>query len=399
MRDEGVLAGMRVVEVSAFVAVPLGGMTLAQLGAEVIRVDPLGGGLDIGRWPITNDGTSLYWAGLNKGKRSVAVDIRSERARDLIRKLITAPGDDAGILITNLAPRWLDYELLREQRPDLIMVVLQGNPDGSIAVDYTVNAAAGFPQITGDGTGPVNHVLPAWDVNAGTQVALAVLAAILHRKATGTGQYVELSLADVAFATLGHLGFIAEVVINDQDRQAYGNYVFGSYGHDFLTADEKRAMVTAFTTRQWQSLVDATETSDQMADLESQSGLDLSDEGARFEAREQISAVLEPWFAARTLDQVREVLDAHRVCWGPYQSFRQLVEDDPRIQANPLFEEIEQPGIGRYPAPGPATLFSAVGRPPVRPAPRLGADTETVLAEHLQLATADLVALREEGVI
>ena len=327
----GVLAGLRVVEVSAFVAVPLGGMTLAQLGADVIRVDPLGGGIDIGRWPITSDGTSLYWAGLNKGKRSVTVDIRSDKGRDLVRRLIAAPGGDGGILITNLAPGWLDYALLKEQRPDLIMVVLRGNPDGSIAVDYTVNAAAGLPLITGDGTGAVNHVLPAWDVNAGTQVALAVLAAVLHRKATGAGQYVELSLADVALATLGHLGFIAEVIINNQDRQAYGNYVFGSYGRDFLTSDQQRAMVTAFTTRQWQSLVEATETGDQMADLESQSGLDLSDEGARFEAREQISAILEPWFVARSLDHVRKVLDAHRVCWGPYQSVRQLVEDDSRI--------------------------------------------------------------------
>jgi len=73
---------MRVVECSAFVAAPLGGMTLAQLGAEVIRVDPIGGGLDVKRWPVTRDGKSLFWAGLNKGKRSVVVDIRSPRGRE-----------------------------------------------------------------------------------------------------------------------------------------------------------------------------------------------------------------------------------------------------------------------------------------------------------------------------
>lgn len=399
MSAVGVLAGLRVVEVSAFVAVPLAGMTLAQLGAEVIRIDPLGGGLDIGRWPNTNDGTSLYWAGLNKGKRSVTVDVRADKGRDLIRRLIATPGDDAGILITNLAPRWLEYERLKEERLDLIMVVLRGNPNGSIAVDYTVNAAAGFPLITGDGTAPVNHVLPAWDVIAGTQVGLAVLAAVLHRKATGEGQLVELSLADVAFSTLGHLGYIAEVVVNDQERQAYGNYVFGSYGKDFVTADGRRVMVTALTDRQWRSLVEATATGDQMADLESASGLDLSDEGARFKGRESISAVLAPWFAARSLSQVREVLDAHRVCWGPYQSIRQLVENDPRISSNPLFEEVEQPGIGSYPAPGPVTVFNATGRPAVHPAPTLGADTESVLRQHLELPMAELVALREEGVI
>ncbi|NIR37491.1 MAG: 2-methylfumaryl-CoA isomerase, partial [Actinobacteria bacterium] len=125
------------------------GMTLAQLGAEVVRIDPPGGGLDYGRWPLTAEGASLYWAGLNKGKRSVTVDMRTDRGREIVRGLVTASGDGAGILVTNLSPRWLDYEQLRAERPDVIMVVLRGSPDGSIAVDYTVNAAAGYPSVTG----------------------------------------------------------------------------------------------------------------------------------------------------------------------------------------------------------------------------------------------------------
>lgn len=399
MNPKGVLTGLRVVEVSAFVAVPLGGLTLAQLGAEVIRIDPPGGGLDFGRWPVTQDGKSLYWAGLNKSKKSVTIDTRDERGRDVIRRLVTAPGDTGGILITNLDLEWLDYQFLKESREDVIVVSLLGNPDGSIAVDYTVNAAAGFPGVTGDGHRPVNHVLPAWDVTAGNQVALAVLAAVLHRKTTGEGQHVELSLADVAFSTLGHLGFIGEVVVNDEDRKAYGNYVFGSFGRDFLTADGERVMVTALTARQWQSLVEATGTSKDFTELETRSELDLRDEGARFIAREEISAILEPWFATRPLDQVHEILEANRVCWGTYRSFRQLVDSDPRIRANPLFEEIEQPGIGHYPAPGSAPVFGATGRLPVRPAPSLGEDTLSVLQEHLQLSRRQLTSLRRAGVL
>ena len=109
----GVLDGLRVVELSAFVAVPLAGMTLAQLGAEVIRVDPPGGGLDYRRRPITDSGAGLYWAGLNKGKRSVTIDLRSKEGRSLVRDLITAPGEDGGILITNLSPRWISYDDIR----------------------------------------------------------------------------------------------------------------------------------------------------------------------------------------------------------------------------------------------------------------------------------------------
>src|ERR1700730_18108549 len=97
----GILSGMRIVELSAFVAAPLGGATLAALGADVIRVDPPGGGIDIGRWPL-HRGRSLYWAGLNQGKRSVTIDTRSEVGRKMVSKLITAPGEGGGILLTNL---------------------------------------------------------------------------------------------------------------------------------------------------------------------------------------------------------------------------------------------------------------------------------------------------------
>jgi Predicted acyl-CoA transferases/carnitine dehydratase len=136
----GILSGMRVVEGSAFVAAPLGGMTLAQLGADVIRFDPIGGGLDYKRWPVTLDGRhSLFWAGLNKGKRSIAVDIRHPRGQEILTHLICAPGDNAGLFITNFPARgWLSYDALKAHRADLIMVNLLGRRDGSSEVDYTV---------------------------------------------------------------------------------------------------------------------------------------------------------------------------------------------------------------------------------------------------------------------
>ena len=129
------LEGMRVVELSSFVAVPLGGMTLAQLGADVIRVDQIGGGPDIDRWPLAPSGRSLYWAGLNKGKRSVTVDLRSPEGRELVADLVA----ESGVVLTNAPQReGLTYEALRERRPDLIHVQLQGRRDGGNAVDYTV---------------------------------------------------------------------------------------------------------------------------------------------------------------------------------------------------------------------------------------------------------------------
>ncbi len=380
----GVLAGMRVVEVSAFVAVPFAGTTLAHLGADVIRVDPLGGGIDANRWPVTEDGTSLYWNGLNQGKRSVALDLATEEGRETARRLATAPGEDAGILITNLAPGWLDLGDLRARRPDLIAVVLRGNPDGSIAVDYTVNAATGFPAVTGAGPEPINHVLPAWDLLAGSLVVTAVLAAERHRSRTGEGQLVELSLADVALAAAGHLGFLAEAEVNDADRPALGNDVYGQYGRDFATSDGRRVMVAAFTPRQWRALVDATGTRAAMAALARRLGADFDDEAARFAARADISAILRPWFARRPLADVRAELDRHGVLWGPYQTFRQLLAEDPRAStANPLFSRIDQPGAGAHLSPGSPLRFGGFGPGSARPAPVLGEHTAAVLAELL----------------
>ena len=396
----GILDGMRVVEISAFVAAPLGGMTLAQLGAEVIRIDPPGGGLDFRRWPVAADGTSLYWAGLNKGKRSVAIDPAAQEGRRLIRSLITAPGADAGIFITNLSPRWLDYRSLAQDRADLIMAALSGNPDGSIAVDYTVNAAAGYPALTGDGSGPVNHVLPAWDVIAGNMMATAVLAAERRRLRTGEGTLVEFSLADAAFTVAAHLGQIGEAAATGRDRPAFGNYLFGSYGKDFPTADGRRVMVVALTPRQWSALVAATETGPAMEKLQEDLGTDLREEGARFAAREKITELLAPWFEARTLEEAAPVLNRLRACWGAYRTVRQLTEEDPRLdpQRNPLWSMVDQPGAGAIPSPASPLDFSGVPRPPAAPAPLLGADTRAVLGELLGLGERELDRLEEAGV-
>ena len=211
-RDGAPLAGLRVIEVSSFVAAPLGGMTLAQLGAEVIRIDPLGGAPDTTRWPLAPNGGSLYWAGLNKGKRSVTLDLRSPGGQRAVADLVASSGPDGGIVLTNAGYPWLSYDALRDARPDLIHLHITGRHDGSPAVDYTVNAGVGFPLVTGRPrhAGPVNHVLPAWDVACGLYAAVGILAAERHRRRTGAGRAITLALADVALAVTGHLGFLAE---------------------------------------------------------------------------------------------------------------------------------------------------------------------------------------------
>jgi 2-methylfumaryl-CoA isomerase len=162
------LAGTRVIESSAFIAAPLCGLTLAQYGADVIRFDLIGGGIDYRRLPVMPGGRSVYWTSLNKGKRSIAIDIRKPEGKDLLRALVTAPGADTAVLLTNVPSAFLSHDALSVARPDLISCTIEGNGDGSTAVDYTVHCATGYPMITGTGSRehPVNQTLPAWDLAA-----------------------------------------------------------------------------------------------------------------------------------------------------------------------------------------------------------------------------------------
>jgi 2-methylfumaryl-CoA isomerase len=390
------LAGVRIIEISSFVAVPLAGMTLGQLGAEVIRVDPIGGAADYHRWPVTEGGESIYWAGLNKGKRSVAADMRSVEGQLLVQRLIA----EAGVLITNVTGRqWHSYGELVTARPDLIHVEVSGRADGGTGVDYTVNAGLGFPLVTGPAqlAAPVNHVLPAWDISCGLYVALAVSAALRHRDATGEGSRISIPLENVALATAGNLGFLTEVMINGTERERLGNTVFGTYGQNFTSSDGVAFMLVALTGRHFRDLSEVTGTTKAVAALAEALGADFSDEGQRYTHRDALTGLFTLWFSQHTAEEIAAALSGTSVLWERYRTFTD-VATDPRVTANPLFTPLDQPRVGRYLAPG---LPMAIGGvyPPAVPAPAVGDDTAAVLAEHLGLDAEEIAALTESGTV
>ncbi|MGA4946392.1 CoA transferase [Streptomyces cinereoruber] len=385
------LAGLRVVEISSYVATPLCGLTLAQLGADVLRVEPLGGAADRTRWPLADSGTSLYWSGLNKGKRAVAVDMASAEGRRRVADLIV--GGDPCVVVSN-TDRYpeLGYEELSVRRPDVIHVLLQGRADGGAGVDYTVQAATGFPLVTGpaESAAPVNHVLPAWDIAAGLYLAVGLLAAERARLRTGRGRRIRVALDEVALATAGNLGYLAEAQVTTHDREKSGNDVFGTYGRDFTTADGVRVMIVILTGRHWTKLLAATGLTAAFEGLAESLGIDFSGESQRYEHRELISTLLSRWFAATPYTEAARLLDEHRILWERYRSFAELGRDGgAELRKSDLFAVVDQPGVGPHLAPKSPIVVDG-GRLDPLPAPMVGQhDAEFLPSEGKVESSAD----------
>jgi 2-methylfumaryl-CoA isomerase len=399
----GLLKGLRVVEGAAFIAGPSCGMHMALMGADVIRFDRIGGGPDYNRWPLAPNGDSLYWEGMNKGKRSIAINLASPEGQELALAIATAPGKQAGLFLTNYPTRsFLSHAALSALRPDIITLRIMGWADGSPALDFTVNAAAGVPMMTGpaDSEGPVNHVLPAWDLFGGAYAAFALVSALNRRQMTGEGAEILLPLSDIAATCLGHTGQVAEVLTNG-DRPRSGNDLFGAFGRDFLCADGKRLMVVAITSRQWMGLLKTLAITEQVAQIEAELGMAFAeDEGARFTHRARLFPVFEAAFAKRTSAELQPAFDAGGVTWGQYQSLHEAVTTDPRLfTANPVFQMAKQPSGLTYPVPGPTATLAGEDRGGVAIAPRLGQHTDEILAQILGLDSGAIGRLHDTGLV
>ncbi len=242
--------------------------------------------------------------------------------------------------------------------------------------------------------------MPAWDIATAYLAAINLLAAERHRRLTGEGQQVKLALADVALAAVGNLGFIGELHVNHETRGRNGNYLYGAFGRDFVSSDGQRVMIIAVSAKQWEGLLKATGLGNEVAALAARMGLDFANEGDRFSARRELCVLLEPWFATQPFAQLAKVFEECGICWDKYQTVRELVENDPDCSPdNPIFSNIEQPGIGTYPVCGTPMYFSKMERQPPRPAARVGQHTDEILADVLGLDSAAIGRLHDQGIV
>ena len=397
----GLLKGLTVVEGAAFIAGPSCGLYMAQMGATVIRFDQIGGGPDAARWPLGPQGQSLYWEGLNKGKKSLALNLSTPAGRELAQRVATA---GEGLFVTNFpVDGFLSYENLARLRADLVCLRVMGWADGSPAVDYTINASVGVPYLTGhaDDPRPANHVLPAWDLLAGAYGAFTLLAAVHDRRVSGAGREVRLALSDLAASTMGNLGNVAEVMLGGKDRPRSGNNLFGAFGRDFATSDGARVMLVAITPRQWNGLVEALGLSEAIVALESELAVDFAkNEGARFTHRQRVDALVEGAIAQLPLGACGEIFDRSGCTWSIYRTTAQALAAEPRLFGdNPIFSCVAHAGGDSYPTPGAAARLPGERRGQPGPSPRIGQHTDEILATLLNMSSGEIGRLHDAGVV
>jgi len=188
--------------------------------------------------------------------------------------------------------------------------------------------------------------------------------------------------------------------VNEAARAKSGNALYGAYGQDFECADGNRVMVIGLTGRQWSGLVKATDSGNELAALETRTGLSLRDEGNRWTLRHEITAILKPWFAARALSEIGPMFDAMKLTWSTFRTIKEAVANDPDLSTeNPMFEMLDQPGLGRFPVPGSPMTFSSGPRRRPQQAPVLGQHTEEVLGDVVGMSDGEIGKLFDKGIV
>lgn len=398
------LNDLSIIEVSSFVASPTAGLYCAQMGAEVIRVDHTAGGLDYNRYMLTAEGRSLSWENLNRAKKSVALDLQSGAGRELCVELAATTGQ----LITNLPEQsFLGHAAMAAKRADMVSLRIMGWHDGRQAMDFTVNAAAGYPLMTGpedwdaQTAPPVNQVLPAWDFITGAYCAFAMLAALRHRDRTGEGNEVRVPLGDVAIGTMANAGLLAEVLYRGGDRERLGNAIWGAFGRDFRSRDGVRFMVAALTPKQWSGLIKAFGLQDGIAALEAEVGVQFADgDTPRFQHRAALFALFQSAADGFDYADLAARMAVEGCTFERYRTAYEAANDPVLVADNPLFGPAPaNPSGFDYPATRSfANLAGQTAGDPA-PAPYLGQHSEEVLSQKLGLSSGAIGKLVDAGTV
>jgi crotonobetainyl-CoA:carnitine CoA-transferase CaiB-like acyl-CoA transferase len=396
MPNPGPLAGIRVVDFGRFIAGPYCAMLLADMGADVIRVDRRQGSEDRYLAPVAESGEGTHFLSLNRNKRSLTLDTGKRESAEIIRRLAAR----ADVVVANLPvdvlrKMGLDYESLRAIKPDIILARISTfGPDGPYAqrvgFDAVAQAMSGAMHLTGFPGAPVRDAVPFEDYGTALHTAFGVMVALHHRAQTGQGQLVDGSLFATGITFMHSL--LAERSVLGVERRQQGNAGFHAAPADTYRTRDGWIVVSVIGAdmfARWARLVGR---EDLLADPR------CADDITRADHRATIAEAMNAWLAARTSTQAIAELESARIPAGPVLSLDQVLED-PQVKARGLLKYLDYPG-----APKPVPLADTAVRLSATPggirhrAPTLGEHTDEVLRE-LGYSGEEITVLRRAAVV
>lgn len=393
----GPLSGYRVIELGQLLAGPFTGCMLGYFGAEVIKIESPDGGDPIRGWREVQDGTSLWWHSLGRNKKSVTIDLKSDRGIELVKQLINS----ADVVIENFRPgvveKWgIGPEQFTETNPKLVYARISGygqtGPYAKKAGFASVcEGMSGFRYVNGfEGGAPVRPNLSIGDTIAGIHTALGITMALLEREKSGQGQVVDVALYEAMFNLM-------EAVVPEYDgagviREPSGSTVTGiAPTNTYLCADGKYVVIGGNGDSIFQRLMMGIGHPDLAEDLR------LANNAGRVEHEDEIDQIIGGWCSVRSVAEVLKVMEQQRVPAGPIYNVEDMFNDE-HFQARGMFEQVE---INGKPLKIPAILpkLTRTEGKTQWPGPELGQHNDEVLKGVLGLSDTELETLKNTQVI
>ncbi len=391
-----VLDGIRVLDFGRYIAAPFCGQLLADMGAEVVRVERPEGEPDRERGPFASDGQSLYYIALNRNKKAITLNLDIEAGRRALAELVKQT--DVVVHnqpITRAKALGLDHPSLCRANPKIISLAVSGfgsvGPFASYtSLDVAVQALSGAASMTGPpGASPMLAHIPFEDFGTALYGALSVTMALFHRERTGKGQAVDLALYATGVSFVGAYGVLAEAALNGVVRKAIGNNIVFAVGGIYTCSDGQVAVACA-AEGLWRKLCRTVGRPELIDDPR------LKNDLARYEYRDLVNAALTGWTSQRTVAEVSRTLAEAGIPVGAVQSVDK-VASHPQTVALEMAPTIRQPGLGDVPVSGIAMKFSETPGSIDLPAPGIGEHNKEIYDRLLGAGACE--RLRKESAI
>ncbi len=393
----GPLAGLKVIELGQLIAGPFASKTLADFGAEVIKIEAPGAGDPLRKWRLLKDGTSVWWQVQSRNKRSLALDLKQAEAQEIVRQLVQG----ADVLIENFRPGAMEGwglgpdELLR-LNPRLIMLRISGYGQTGPYRDRTgfgvvAEAMGGLRHLTAEpGRVPVRVGVSIGDTLAALHGVIGVLMALQHRHAHGVGQVIDVALYEAVFNCMESL--LPEYSAFGAVRGPAGSALPGiAPSNAYLCSDGGYALIAGNGDSIFKRLMKEIGRDDLGNDPA------LADNAGRVLRVAEIDAAIGQWAAERSVDEVLAALDQASVPAGRIYTVADIAAD-PHYQARGMLASVQMEGGSTLSVPGIVPKLSLTPGSHRRNAPALGQDTDAVLRE-LGLTPAQIQGLRDKGIV